>query len=209
MRRIAVCSAACGFIIVAAVWAVNSASHSVVSHAIVVDARFPNEPDYFKSVDPAPNDSVARIGETFDLVHALTLPPVEPFDHMRVYSVLGTGQSTTGGPAQSSAVVTAASRSDKRTAQPRHAMFNEAQIASIKARLALDQEQVHHWPAVEEALRAVAWRELGAAVQLEPASVQKLVIASAVLISTLREPQKRDLRVFARLMGLDRLASRL
>jgi hypothetical protein len=89
-------------------------------------------------------------------------------------------------------------------------MFNDAQIASIKARLALDQDQEQHWPAVEAALRTIAWREAGSSsAQLEPSSVQRLAVASGMLIDRLRERQKQELRVFVRLMGLEKLASQL
>ena len=44
-------------------------------------------------------------------------------------------------------------------AQPKHAvLFNDAQLASIKARLRLTRDQEHYWPQVEQALRAISWK---------------------------------------------------
>jgi hypothetical protein len=80
--------------------------------------------------------------------------------------------------------------------QPRNAMFNDAQIASIKARLRLDKNQEQHWVPVELALRRIVWRWASSSgPQLDPMSIQSLAIASTALIAELHEHQKRELRV--------------
>ena len=37
-------------------------------------------------------------------------------------------------------------------------LFNDAQLASIKARLQLTPRPGAHWPQVEQALRAISWK---------------------------------------------------
>ena len=37
-------------------------------------------------------------------------------------------------------------------------LFNDAQLASIKARLRLTRDQEAYWPQVEQALRAISWK---------------------------------------------------
>ena len=50
----------------------------------------------------------------------------------------------------------------KRMAKPEKpkppVLFNDAQLASIKARLRLTRDQEAHWPRVEDALRAISWK---------------------------------------------------
>jgi hypothetical protein len=220
MRGIAACSAACSCVIVVGVaataWSVNSASYEVVSPASIVSERFPDGLEYWKRVALG---SVARtnIGESFDVLlsggRALTVPLVQSAEYTRPYSLFDEIDPSTARPVTaraSAATIATPVIAGKRPRQPRHAMFNDAQIASIKARLALDQDQEQHWPAVEAALRTIAWREAGSSsAQLEPSSVQRLAVASGMLIDRLRERQKQELRVFVRLMGLEKLASQL
>ena len=71
------------------------------------------------------------------------------------------------------------------------------------------------WPAVEAALRNIAYkrtqlaREGGAAnVQsLDPNAVQGLKTAAVPLIMSFNEEQKEEVRNLAHVMGLDQLAS--
>jgi hypothetical protein len=94
-------------------------------------------------------------------------------------------------------------------------VLNDAQIASIKARLHLTPDQEQMWPAVEAALRNIAYqrtqlaREGGAAnVQsLDPNAVQGLKTAAVPLIMSFNEEQKEEVRNLAHVMGLDQLAS--
>jgi hypothetical protein len=111
-----------------------------------------------------------------------------------------------------------------RTAE-RHAerpgfMLNDAQIASIKARLHLTPDQQRMWPAVEVALRNIAYAKErtahhhGASPNTEVASldpngaeVQDLKSAAIPLIMSFNDEQKNEVRSLAHVMGLDKLAS--
>jgi hypothetical protein len=98
-------------------------------------------------------------------------------------------------------------------------LLNDAQIASIKERLHLSEDQERMWPAVEAALRNVAYarahdpRRHGGAVtdvaSLDPdsAEVQGLKSAAVPLIMSFNDDQKNEVKSLAHVMGLDRLAS--
>jgi hypothetical protein len=101
--------------------------------------------------------------------------------------------------------------------QKSYALLSDAQIAGIKARLQLSPSQESYWPAVENALRAVA-RKIHAARQADPAGtiapidpeaeeVQQLKSAAMPLLFQLREDQKREVRSLARLIGLEKVAA--
>jgi hypothetical protein len=99
-------------------------------------------------------------------------------------------------------------------------MLNDAQIASIKERLHLTPDQERMWPAVEAALRNVAYAKVRDArrhgtpagtqvASLDPdsAEVQGLKSAAVPLIMSFSDEQKNEVRSLAHVMGLDRLAS--
>jgi hypothetical protein len=100
-------------------------------------------------------------------------------------------------------------------------MLNDAQIASIRRRLNLTPDQEQMWPAVEAALRNLAYtstrdaRRRGApasAAQLasadpNSAEVQDLKSAAIPLIMSFNNEQKDEVRSLAHVMGLDKLAS--
>jgi hypothetical protein len=97
-------------------------------------------------------------------------------------------------------------------------MLNDAQIASIKTRLHLTPDQERMWPAVEAALRNVAYAKArdvqrgGAATavaSLDPngAAVEGLKSAAVPLIMSFSDEQKNEVRSLAHVMGLDQLAS--
>jgi hypothetical protein len=100
--------------------------------------------------------------------------------------------------------------------QKSYALLSDAQIAGIKERLKLSPSQEYYWPAVEDALRAVA-RKLHATRQVDPttaaaidpdsAEVQQLKSAAMPLLFQLREDQKREVRQLARLIGLEKVAA--
>ena len=106
-------------------------------------------------------------------------------------------------------------------AQPKPAvLFNDAQLASIKARLKLTADQQHHWPPVEQALRAISWKLAtqqnakrtirgNQASMIDPNSpeVARLKSAAFPLIMSMREEQKREVRQLAHTMGLKQVAS--
>jgi hypothetical protein len=101
--------------------------------------------------------------------------------------------------------------------QKSYALLSDAQIAGIKDRLKLSSAQESYWPAVENALRAVA-RKIHATRQADPNGapidpdadeVQQLKSAAMPLLFQLREEQKREVRMLARLIGLEKVAAQI
>ena len=101
--------------------------------------------------------------------------------------------------------------------QKSYALLSDAQIAGIKERLKLSSDQEYYWPAVENALRAVA-RKIHNVRQSDPNAptapidpeaeeVQQLKSAAMPLLFQLREDQKREVRALARLIGLEKVAA--
>jgi hypothetical protein len=98
-------------------------------------------------------------------------------------------------------------------------LFNDAQLASIKARLRLTANQEAYWPQVEQALRAISWKiatqQKGIvsgkqqAQMIDPTSpeVARLKSAAFPLIMSLREEQKQEVRQLAHTMGLKQVAT--
>jgi hypothetical protein len=100
-------------------------------------------------------------------------------------------------------------------------VLNDAQIASIKRRLQLTPDQEQMWPAVEAALRSIAYAKAhrtgprhgpASATQLadiDPNSPEVLGLKSAAfpLMLSLNSEQKSEVRTLAHVMGLDQLAS--
>jgi hypothetical protein len=98
-------------------------------------------------------------------------------------------------------------------------MLDDAQIASIKERLELTPDQEGMWPAVEAALRNIAYTHIKApgahgvpsdgtqVAAVDPDSVQDLKSAATPLILSFNEEQKEQVRSIAHVMGLDQLAS--
>lgn len=101
--------------------------------------------------------------------------------------------------------------------QKSYALLSDEQIAGIKERLKLSPSQEYYWPAVENALRAVAHKihaarkadPNGPAVPLDPdgAEVQQLKSAAFPLLFQLREDQKQEVRSLARTIGLEKVAA--
>jgi hypothetical protein len=101
-------------------------------------------------------------------------------------------------------------------------MFNEAQLASIKARLKLSDYQEQYWPAVASALRALGARAAREPVRTATAyasegglggidpdgpEVQQLKSAAFPLIMSMNDEQKDQVRMLAHVMGLEQVAS--
>jgi hypothetical protein len=99
-------------------------------------------------------------------------------------------------------------------------LLNDAQIASIRTRLHLTPDQESMWPAVEAALRNIAYAKAQvarrhsddgradlAALDPDSAAVQGLKSAAVPLIMSFSEEQKSEVRNLAHVMGLDKLAS--
>ncbi len=116
----------------------------------------------------------------------------------------------------------AAAAPDARHASRQGFVLNDAQIASIKTRLHLSPGQEQMWPAVEAALRNIAYakardgRKHGGATSTDVASldpdsaeVQGLKSAAFPLIMSFSDEQRNEVRGLAHVMGLDKLASEL
>jgi len=91
-------------------------------------------------------------------------------------------------------------------------LFNDAQIASIKERLNLSRDQERYWPSVESALRYIGWRHSRerpgtSPPALDPDDVERVKYAAMPLIMSLREDQKREVRMLAHVMGLEKVAA--
>jgi hypothetical protein len=99
-------------------------------------------------------------------------------------------------------------------------MLNDAQIASIKTRLHLTPDQEQMWPAVEAALRNIAYtrsreaRRHGTPANTQVASadtdavdVRDLKSAAIPLIMSFNSEQKDEVRNIAHVTGLDQLAT--
>jgi hypothetical protein len=110
-----------------------------------------------------------------------------------------------------------AKAASKPPAQKNYALLSDAQIASIKQRLKLTSAQEFYWPPVETALRAVARKihqkrqsdpnATGTPIDPDSEEVQQLKSAAMPLLFQLREDQKNEVRSFARLIGLERVAA--
>jgi hypothetical protein len=93
-------------------------------------------------------------------------------------------------------------------------LLDDAQLASIKRRLHLTPEQEQMWPAVESALRQVAFAKArdahhhgGGNIDPNSAEVQDLKYAAIPLLMSFSSEQKDEVRNLAHVMGLDQLAS--
>ena len=96
-------------------------------------------------------------------------------------------------------------------------ILDDAQIASIKERLHLTPDQESMWPAVEAALRNMAYKRAQAAARgaarnvqaaaVDPEAVQGLKSAAVPLIMSFNDEQKEEVRSLAHVMGLDQLAA--
>jgi hypothetical protein len=95
-------------------------------------------------------------------------------------------------------------------------MLDDAQIASIKQRLHLTPDQERMWPAVEVALRNVAFARARDARQrgVQPSTtdpnsveVQGLKSAAIPLLMSFSDQQKDEVRSLVHVMGLDQLAT--
>jgi hypothetical protein len=97
-------------------------------------------------------------------------------------------------------------------------ILDDAQIASIKTRLHLTPDQERMWPAVEAALRNMAYKKTQQAAAhggprnvqaaaVDPEAVEGLKSAAVPLIMSFNSEQKDEVRNLVHVMGLDQLAS--
>jgi hypothetical protein len=96
--------------------------------------------------------------------------------------------------------------------KPDNHILNDAQIASIKARLKLTPDQQRYWPGVEAALRGIAYKinKSGgklASIDADGPEVQQLKSAAIPLIMMFSEQQKNEVRQLVQVMGLQKLAA--
>jgi hypothetical protein len=126
----------------------------------------------------------------------------------------------TSQPAARPAVVKPAAAAMRHPTERPGFILNDAQIASIKTRLHLTTDQEEMWPAVEAALRNLAYTRAREAhrhgtqanTQLASADsngtdVQDLKSAAIPLIMSFNTEQKDEVRNIAHVMGLDQLAN--
>jgi hypothetical protein len=104
-----------------------------------------------------------------------------------------------------------------RRQQASYTLLSDLQIDAIKTRLKLNAEQQRSWPAVEDALRALATRlhdmkkagETPTDLQADSDEFAKLKAATTPFIATLTADQKRELRMLANLIGLGSVVAQL
>ena len=95
--------------------------------------------------------------------------------------------------------VTAVERLRPRPRPPQRAnvVFSDAQIASMKDRLELTQEQEPYWQKVEASLREIVWDRHG-----KPSSLERFEEAAAPFIATLSAKQRSQIQALANIVGL-------
>jgi len=232
--------AACAFGYLAGAWhvaALREAGHS--SAAEVVAQRFPEEwkdpaavilaaavrnsradPDLFS---PAPMIPLpySRSNAEPPAEKSAALAPEPP---MAQTASLDSGAPPAAKPAYSPPrpAAGAAVRPSTAAAHPSAAsrtsyILDDAQIASIKTRLHLTPDQEQMWPAVEAALRNMAYKRTQQAAAraaarnvqaaVDPEAVEGLKSAAVPLIMSFSSEQKEEVRSLAHVMGLDQLAS--
>ena len=231
---------ACGFGYVAGAWhmaALREVGHD--SAATVVAERFPQQwnapaavtlaaakglqadPDLFRPIAMALPATSPRAEQL--AIDTSPMPVAEP--RMVQTASLENVAPQAANAGASSPKPTAAAAA-KASTVPAHAparnrtgyILDDAQIASIKTRLHLTPDQERMWPAVEAALRNMAYkrtqqaaaRGAGRNVQaaaVDPDSVEGLKSAAVPLIMSFSYEQKEEVRSLAHVMGLDQLAS--
>ena len=94
-------------------------------------------------------------------------------------------------------------RPPQRPPQRADAVFNDAQIASMKDRLELTEKQEPYWQKVEASLREVVWdRRHGGRPRLEPSSLERFKEAAAPFVATLSAKQRSKIEALANIVGL-------
>ncbi len=151
-----------------------------------------------------PPQTVAALGEPLRQAYASASPDIE------APKIITAPEAAPAAPPKPKAAI-------KPALQKAYALLSDVQIAGIKERLKLSAAQESYWPAVENALRAVA-RKIHTTRQADPNAtgtpidpdaeeVQQLKSAAMPLLFQLREDQKREVRALARLIGLEKVAS--
>lgn len=228
--------AACAFGYVAGAWhvaALREAGHS--SAADVVAQRFPQEwkqppavtlaavkntrtdPDLFSPAPMAP-PAQSQSSTEQPVEKSATLAPerrmVQTASLEAVAPPAANAADLSPRPAAGAAAKPSAAAARPTAASRAGYILDEAQIASIKTRLHLTPDQERMWPAVEAALRNMAYKRTqlaaarGAARNaVDPEAVEGLKSAAVPLIMSFSSEQKEEVRSLAHVMGLDQLAS--
>jgi len=205
----------------------NSAEEAELSSAEIVALRFPEElVDTASPAAAAPDAAADRAVQQTLSILAFNPDPLG-VPGPRTWASRQALEPASGhpDPAPAGAARAAGERTGSITAGPagrpapapraKHqpaTLFNDAQIASIKARLNLSRDQERYWPSVESALRYIGWRHSrerpGAdPPALDPDDVERVKYAAMPLIMSLREDQKREVRMLAHVMGLEKIAA--
>lgn len=102
--------------------------------------------------------------------------------------------------------------------KPSRAFLNDTQIAAIRQRLNLDDRQQKHWPPVEKALRGLTEQIMDYQKRLkkrddsfdtESVAIKDLKAASKTLLTHLRDEQKSEVLMLARMAGLGSVLTEL
>jgi hypothetical protein len=220
-------------------WGVSPVETSEISPADIVALRFPANwnVDELTLSNPAPAYALASASQS-QIETSLLFSPFQTFPAQAVSLNIAAPapqavNAEVAPPPQAmvapekSANIRAAVPLPERRPQPRvrkdsGALFNDAQLASIKARLKLTPSQEQYWPPVESALRDIGLRAAHAAVrktdprgsqvrvaEIDPngEEVQRLKSAAFPLIMSMNEDQKREVRMLAQVMGLQQVAA--
>jgi len=190
----------------------SEAQSKELTPAEVVALRFPSS---WSNLPAQPAPAVTAFAKQ----HQILFDPDPSYDLASADSrpVIPSGVLAYADPVESIASAQAARAAAERRAaparpKPDNHVLNDAQISSIKARLKLTPEQQRHWPAVETALRGIAYKvnKSGgklASIDAEGAEVQQLKTAAIPLIMMFSERQKDEVRQLVQVMGLQRLAA--
>ena len=229
--------AACAFGYVTGAWhvaALREAGHS--SAADVVAQRFPQEwkqplaaavrnartdPDLFSPAPIVP-PAQSRSSTEQPVEKSATLAPerrmVQTASLEAVAPPAANAADLSPRPAAGAAARPSAAAARPTAAIRAGYILDEAQIASIKTRLHLTPDQERMWPAVEAALRNVAYKRTQQAAArgtarnvqaaaVDPEAVEGLKSAAVPLIMSFSSEQKEEVRSLAHVMGLDQLTS--
>jgi hypothetical protein len=231
---------------VVAGWGVSPVEPTNISAADVVALRFPTEWVDDDATASTPSEAPAayalasatepRQVETsllFSPYQTFPMPPAQP-DVAAVPAMQQTAAPEKASEAKNEskpvvATVRAVAPAPERRAAPAPrprkdsgTLFNDAQLASIKARLKLSDYQEQYWPPVESALRAIGWRASHdgarksnphasptrlAEIDPDSSEVQQLKSAAFPLIMSMNDEQKQQVRMLAHVMGLERVAA--
>jgi hypothetical protein len=195
--------------------ALNDASAILLSPAPMVVR--PARPVTAQAPQAAPTPQApVRLATAED---AVPLPAAAVAPAPRVAPAASPRKADAKSAAQPKSELKSASAADRNGNRPGF-VLNDAQIASIKTRLNLSPDQEQMWPAVEAALRNIAYakgrdgrRHNGAdtadVASLDPygPEVQGLKSAAVPLIMSFSDEQRSEVRTLAHVMGLDQLAS--